>query len=162
MIFAEGDSTVRSDDAWIHADVVNLTTGTACPGGDPSVTVRVAGPTAAELSAVQSGAPIRGFMVAEVLLYVDAGGASWLGGRSWRKSGGWGAVQAIVGPLAASGSELIFYDSNGNTTAVPANVARSAISVQSQADERVRVGAGTPYMIQNLVTHVALRNNPLY
>jgi len=165
FLFAEGDPSTRADDAWLHANVVSTTVGTACTGGAASLTVRLSGVTAAQLGNVESGAPIRGAEVVEVLLYADAAGDQWLGGRQYTKaSGTWTNTQPIVGPLAAGGLALTYYDTLGVVTAVPADVARIAITVQSQGSEFVAGtgSSGRALMMQDIMTQVALRNNPTY
>ena len=165
LIFAEGDTTTRSDDGWLNASVGSTTVGTACPGTQPSITVGLAGVTAGQLGGVLAGAPVRTFRAAQILVYSDAAGDWWLGGRMYQKAAGtWGATQPIVGPLSSTGLALTFADSAGNTTATLADVARIGITVQSQSAERVYQGggAGTTYLLQDLVTQVALRNNPTY
>lgn len=165
LIFSEGDSTTRSDDGWLSASVTSTTAGTACPGTQPSITVGLAGVSAGQLATVLSGAPARTFRPAQILVYADAAGDWWLGGRLYQKSAGaWGATQAIVGPLSSTGLALTFADSAGNTTASLTAVARVGITVQSQSAERVYQGGGggTTYLLQDLVTQVALRNNPTY
>ncbi|MCH7874605.1 MAG: prepilin-type N-terminal cleavage/methylation domain-containing protein [Gemmatimonadetes bacterium] len=164
LLFAEGDPLTRADDSWLHADVVSTTPGTACPGGGASVTVNVGGVTAPELAAVESGAPVRGFEVVEVRLYADGLGAQWLGRRRFQKSGSWTATEPIVGPLSSGGLQLAYYDSTGAVTATPGNVARISITVETQGTQRVRgtSGQGMEYLLQDLMTHVAIRNNPTY
>ena len=161
---AEGDPLTRADDSWLHADVLSATTGTACPGGGASLTVKVGGITDPELMAVEGGAPVRGFEVVEVRLYADALGAQWLGRRRFQKSGSWTAIEPIVGPLSSGGLQLAYYDSTGAVTATPSNVARISITVESQGTQRVRgtSGQGMDYLLQDLMTHVAIRNNPTY
>jgi prepilin-type N-terminal cleavage/methylation domain-containing protein len=164
LIFSEGDSTTRSDDGWLSASVTSTTVGTACPGSKPSITVSLAGVTATQLLGVQAGAPVRTFRVVQILLYQDAGGDWWLGDKLYQKGGGWGSTQPLLGPLSGTGLTLTYADSTGATTATPADVARIGIAVQGQSMDMVyRAGsAGTQYLLQDLVTQVALRNNRLY
>jgi prepilin-type N-terminal cleavage/methylation domain-containing protein len=165
LIFAEGDSTTRADDAWLHADVTAVSPGAACPGGRASLSVALSGVTSGQLGQVGPGAPVRTFRVAQVLLYRDAAGDSWLGGRQFQKAGGtWATTQPIVGPLSAAGLALTYYDSAGAPTAVTRNVARVGIAVVSRSPGRVRGPAGpaTAYLLQDLMTQVAVRNNALY
>jgi prepilin-type N-terminal cleavage/methylation domain-containing protein len=165
LIFAEGDSTTRGDDGWLSASVSSTSSGTACPGSRPSITVGLAGLSAADLANVQNGAPVRTFRVVQILTYADAGGEWYLGGRTFQKaSQSWGATQPIVGPLSSTGLALTYADTTGATTATLADVARVGIAVQSQSEERVYQsgGVGTTYLLQDLVTQVALRNNPTY
>jgi len=162
LIFAEGDITTRSDDGWLSASVTSVTTGTACPGTQPSITVGLAGATGGQLADVQGGAPVRTFRVSQVWVYTDAAGDWWMGGRLFDKAGGWGATQPIVGPLSAAGLTMTYADTAGATTTDPAAIARVGVAVQSQSSEEVYRTTGFTYLLQDLVTQVAVRNNPLY
>ncbi|MDH3496305.1 MAG: prepilin-type N-terminal cleavage/methylation domain-containing protein [Gemmatimonadota bacterium] len=164
LVFAENDPSTRGDDAWLHADVTAMATGTACPGARPSLTITLAGVTAGQLGGVENGAPVRTHQPAQVLLYQDAAGAWWLGGRMFMKGSGWSATQPIVGPVSSTGLALSYFDVAGNVTANPAAVARVGIAVESRSARAVRGtgGAYPGYMLEDLMTHVAVRNNPLY
>jgi hypothetical protein len=121
--------------------------------------------TPSQLARVEAGAPVRTFRLAQVLLYQDGAGDSWLGGRQFQKSGGtWATTQPIVGPLSPTGLELTYFDSTGAPTAVTRNVARVGIAVVSRSPGRVRgpAGATSAYLLQDLMTQVAVRNNALY
>lgn len=157
LVFAEGDSTTRTDDQWLHGDLTFVAGGNACPGGQPSVTVTVGGLSALQLGMVQDGAPVRSFEVVRMQLY-PSGGEYWLGGQRYQKSGGWGQMYEVAGPLTQTGLALTYLDTLGNVTAVPTDVARIAITVTGTSDAPVR-GA---YLQQDIVTSVALRNNPQY
>lgn len=163
LIFSEGDSTTRGDDQWLSASVSSTTAGTACPGSQPSIAVALSGVSATDLDGVQSGAPVRTFQVAQLSLYQDASGDWWLGDRQYSKSGGsWGSTQPLLGPLSGTGLTLTYADTTGATTAVPAEVAMVGIAVESKSMERIYRAGGTTYLLQDLVTKVALRNNPTY
>jgi prepilin-type N-terminal cleavage/methylation domain-containing protein len=165
FIFAEGDNTTRSDDSWLSASVASTTAGTVCPGGEPSITVGLDGVAAGDLLAVQAGAPIRTFRAAQILFYADGAGDWWLGGRIYQKAAGtWSSTEAIVGPLSSSGLALTYADTAGNTAGAITDVGRIGVAVQSQSAELVyqASGAGSTYLLQDLVTQVALRNNPKY
>lgn len=166
LIFAEGDTTTRGDDGWLSASVTSTTVGTACPGSQPSITVGLVGLASSDLSATQAGAPVRTFVPAQILLYQDAAGDWWLGGRRFQKgAGSWGATQPVLGPLSGTGLALTYADAAGATTNNPLNVARVGITVQSQSSDQVfrsRASGGPVYLLQDLVTQVAVRNNPTY
>jgi prepilin-type N-terminal cleavage/methylation domain-containing protein len=163
LIFAEGDPSTRGDDSWLHASVSSLTVGTACPGTSPSITVTLSGVSASDLGAVGAGAPVRTFRPAQVLLYQDAGGDWWLGGRLYQKSAGsWGTTQPVLGPLSGTGLALTYRDAAGSVTTTPAAVARVGVTVESQSSQAVYRTGGPQYLLQDLVTQVAVRNNPLY
>jgi prepilin-type N-terminal cleavage/methylation domain-containing protein len=163
VVFAENDPMTRTDDQWLHANVTAATVGTACPGGGASLLLTVSGITAGALAGVQTGAPLRGFEVSQVLLYTDAAGDRWLGGRTYQKSAGtWSGTQPIVGPLSSTGLQLTYYDGAGAVTALPGAVARVAVTVESKSSRTVRAAGGMSYLLQDLVTQVAVRNNPSY
>jgi prepilin-type N-terminal cleavage/methylation domain-containing protein len=162
LMFMENDPDTRTDDAWLHANVTSAVLGTACPGGTASLTLQLSGVSSGQLAGVTAGAPVRTFELAQVLVYADAAGDQWLGGRLYLKSAGtWSGTQPIVGPLSATGLQLAYYDAAGGVTATAASVARVGITVQSRSARAVtRTPTGFDYLLQNLMTHVALRNNP--
>lgn len=163
LLFAENDPDTRGDNAWLHVDVTSSTTGTACPGGTASLTLQLGGVTAAALGGVLDGSPLRTFEVTQVLLYNDGTGTQWLGGRRYQKaSGTWSGALPILGPLSNAGLQLAYYDSLGAVTAVPSRVMRVGITVQSRSSRTVRRPAGMDYLLQDLLTHVSLRNNPTF
>jgi prepilin-type N-terminal cleavage/methylation domain-containing protein len=164
LIFSEGDTTTRSDDGWLGASVTSTTVGTACPGSRPSITVGLAGPTATQLAGTQAGAPVRTFRPMQVLLYQDAASDWWLGGRLYQKAAGsWGTTQPLLGPLSGTGLALTFWDAAGGATTNPLAVARLGLTVESRSSQRVyRSGTGPQFLLQDLVTQVAVRNNPTY
>lgn len=164
LIFAENDATTRLDDGWLHANVTAATTGTACPGGKPSLQLQLASISGGSLSGVLTGTPLRNYEVAEVLTYADGYGDQWLGGRIFRKgSQTWSDTQPIVGPLSTSGMQLVYYDAAGAVTGAPSAVARIEIAVQSRASRAtVRRVSGPDYLLQDLMTHVTVRNTPTY
>lgn len=163
LIFAEGDPSTRTDDQWVSAAVVSTAVGTACPGGGASITVVVAGGGAGQLGLVQAGAPVRTFRPAQLLRYQDAAGDWWLGNRLYDKvTGTWSATQPLVGPLTGTGLALTYWDATGTVTTDPLAVARVGVTVESQSGQQVYRTSGSTYLLQDLVTQVAVRNNPLY
>lgn len=162
MLHAENDPSTKVDNAWLRADPALLLTGTACPGGAASVTMTLTGLTGVQLAGVQDGAPVRGYEVVEMSLYTDASGEYWLGSRAQNKTSlSWSTLQPIAGPLTATGLQLTYFDANAAVTAVPANVARVGIAIAGRSYDQVRGSTGAiGRLTDNLVTHVALRNNP--
>lgn len=123
LIFAGGDLTSRTDDTWLHADALAVSGG-GCPGGAPGVTIALRGVTATELGGVHVGAPVRGYVVAEIGAYRDSRGLWWAGMRRYQKaSGRWPARQPLFGPLEPTGLHFEFHGEDG---AVAASVARAA------------------------------------
>jgi len=165
LLYAEGDPTTRRDDGWLAAGVRSVTAGTECPGGGASLFVVLDGLTGMQLAGVQAGAPARTFRPSRFLAYRDAVGSWWLGSREFHQSSNaWTTTQPVVGPLSASGLRLAFLDPDGNPTSDPRRVASVGIAIEGQSRKPVpRLGGGAPsYLLQDLVTQVALRNTPWY
>lgn len=162
LIFAEGDESTRSDDAWLHANVTAMSSGTACSDGSASITFTVA-LASGSISSVLEGAPVRSYQDEQVSLYQDASGDYWLGSQTISKSSGsTSTIQPIVGPLTSSGLALAYYDTTGTVTADRTKIARIAISVTAQSHDPVYGSTGIGYLTQSLATDVALRNNRRY
>ncbi|MBI4500277.1 MAG: prepilin-type N-terminal cleavage/methylation domain-containing protein [Gemmatimonadetes bacterium] len=161
LLYAENDPLLRADDAWLHVNATASANGAACTGGTPSVTVTLSGVTAAQLAGVLSGAPVKGYMVVQVLRYQDASGNYWIGSTTQNKTNlTWSSIEPIVGPITSTGLSFAYYDVNGAVTAVAANVARVHISVTGQTQERVRGSGGSlQYATSTLSSQIALRNN---
>ncbi|HWP37470.1 MAG TPA: prepilin-type N-terminal cleavage/methylation domain-containing protein [Gemmatimonadales bacterium] len=159
LIFADSLTTRRTDDRWIHANLIRVESGNNCPGGRPSLKLTFL-PAVLVSDSVIAGAPVRGFEVVEARKYRDANGALWLGSRRWNKSTGWGTIQPLVGPLEGAGLRFAFFDANGAATTNRAQVARVSITVIGRTAEPVQLSTGgIGHLVDSLVTHVALRNN---
>lgn len=161
MIFAEADSSRRGDNFWIHANVGwPPVTGVACPGGAPSVTVQLDNVRpSGGLGDVTAGAPVRNFEMVRISTYTDVQGDQWLGGSRYDKSSGWSDTEPLLGPLAASGLQLAYFDSTGAVTTNASNVALIELVVIGQTAQPVRATGGIRRAVDTLVTSVALRNN---
>lgn len=86
-----------------------------------------------------------------------------MGGRLYQKSSGaWTATQPVLGPLSGTGLAFTYWDAAGNTTTTATDVARVGLTVQSQSSQRVYRSTGAVFLLQDLVTQVAVRNNPTY
>ncbi len=160
LVFADGDSTIMSDDRWLHVNITQVQAGNNCPGGRPSLNVSV-NPSIQNTDGVLAGYPVRGFEMVDVRRYVDASGVPWLGVRRYSKTSLWSTIQPVVGPLQPGGFRLTYYAQDGTITANPALVARVGITVIGRTSEPVRLNDKTMgYLVDSLVTYVALRNNP--
>jgi len=161
LVFAEGTPYVRADNVWLHANLAGVSYGGSCPASAGSVTLSLTGiEPSGGLDNVAASAPVRVYEVIQILTYTDALGDLWLGRREYRKGSGWSDTQPLLGPLAASGLSFTYYDSNGNVTNTPANVARIEVRVIGQTSRTVRASDGTiRYVVDTLTTQVALRNN---
>ncbi len=163
VVFAEGDSTTRMDNYWMHANVQSAgVAGTACPGGRPSLTVQVSNlePNDADED-ILVGAPARTLELVQVLSYNGADGNVWMGMRRFVKAGGWTDVEPLLGPLAPGGLTFTYYDAAGNVTNVPADVRRIRLAVIGETAVPVRTTTGAVgYIEDTLAAEIALRNNP--
>jgi prepilin-type N-terminal cleavage/methylation domain-containing protein len=163
VIFAEGDPTTRLDNFWVHANVnAAVTLGTACPMGAPSMTVALDNVhPVGGLGAVLEGSVLRSFEMVRLFTYPDVNGDFWVGARLYSKSGGWGDVQPLLGPVANGGLRFAYFDSTGAVTANRNAVARVGVQVIGRTKEPVRATSGLmQYVIDTLTTQIALRNNP--
>jgi prepilin-type N-terminal cleavage/methylation domain-containing protein len=165
VVFGDFDPKTRFDDRWLHGSLTAASTaGAPCPDGAPSIRFTVAGIPAADLAGAQRGAPLRFFEVAELTAYPDASGDWWLSGRRYEKAtAAWGAWEPALGPLAASGLRLTYVDSTGVLTSNPTRVARIGVTITGRTREPVYDRSGNlSYVVDSLVTQVALRNNPRF
>jgi len=129
LLFAGGDLTSESDDAWLHADALAVGSG-ACPGGVPGLKIALRGVTASDLAGVHVGAPVRGYVMAEIGSYRDARGVWWAGMRRHQKAfGRWPVRQPLFGPLEPSGLHFEAYGEDGAVTASVAIAAYLGVRV---------------------------------
>lgn len=160
VIFADGDINTRSDDRWVHANVTSITSGNVCPAASAGQAIRVAGVSAPGITSILDGAPARGFTLVE-FGSMTSGSETYLGYRSWSKSGGWSGQEQVLGPLATLA--FTYYDSAGAVTATPANVAMIEIDVEAESADPVRMPDGTMgHPTSDLTMNVAIRNTPKY
>jgi prepilin-type N-terminal cleavage/methylation domain-containing protein len=162
VIFAEADPSTRTDNFWVHANVSGtVALGTACPMGAPSMTVTLDNVyPVGGLGAVEQGAPVRSFELVQLFTYPDVNGDSWLGARTFSKSGGWGVVQPVLGPVASGGLQFAYFDDTGAATTTPGEVARVGIQVIGRTRDPVHASGMIQYVVDTLTTQAALRNNP--
>lgn len=162
LLFAEGDQSTTADDHWLRIASARAATGPSCPGGTTGRTFLLAGITPSELAGVGHGAAVRGYEIAELALYADAGGDWWLGSRERdRATGKWSTRQPLAGPVSASGLELAYIDSLGAPAATPGDVVSVGILLSGVTPGRVRLMNGSLARdTARLATQVTLRNNP--
>ncbi|MDH3291913.1 MAG: prepilin-type N-terminal cleavage/methylation domain-containing protein [Gemmatimonadota bacterium] len=160
MVFAERDPGTRTDNYWIHANVVTATPGTLCPAAAPSLTLALNNVyPSGGLAHALAGAPIRTFEMMQVLTYTDGLGDDWLGARQYVKGTGWTTTQPVIGPLESGGLQFTYFDSLGVATTTPTEVARIGVTVAGMTQGVVRRGSSMARLVDTLATHVALRNN---
>ena len=165
-------SMEAGDSAWVYSieddswDSVTLnTTASAlsstprCQWGDtvsaprPEVTLTLDSPSSSVQDSTKVGSSIKAFERATYGL-TTSGGRHWLS----RTIGG-GSTELLAGPFKApadSGLAFSYYDSNGNTTGTPANVARIGIFLTGESEGRVS-STGRP-VTDTIRVMVRLRN----
>jgi prepilin-type N-terminal cleavage/methylation domain-containing protein len=165
LIYADSNPMLQRDDHWYHADVTSSpNNATDCAGGSRRInfTVSLGGRTSlAAQDDVIAGAPVRVFEIARMTSYQDVSGATWLGMQRYAKGAGWTNLQPVVGPLQAGGLAFAYYDGNGNVTTDRTRVARVQITVIARTSDKVLrlTSGGAGYLVDTLVTQVALRNS---
>lgn len=159
VIFSEGNPGSRADNAWIHAGVGSLAvSASACPGPTAGTVVTVNSVTpGGGLSGVRAGAPVRSFEVVKVGTYTS-GGSLWLGAQVHDGSN-YGSIQPVLGPLAADGLQLVYYDKYGVATTDETQIARVDLRIIGQTSRPVYNAGDLRLVVDTLVTSIALRNN---
>lgn len=182
LIFADGDPNQTTDDRWVARGISNIgaVTATACPSTWPwarnGFTVTIPNWTASVIvganttvndngvtaSSVTPGSPVKFFEVMRYGIY-QSGGQNVLGAEALNSGG---ARQPVLGPLAANGFHLTYYDSTGAPITPSAPASRSRIrtirvSMIAVSDQNLSSsGAGGPSQVfDSVVTTVALRNS---
>lgn len=149
LLYASGDSSVAG--RWLRVTPIRQLDGAFCPGDRPGTVVWLSDVSAAELSKVESGAPIRSVETVRVQAYPDADGSHWLGVRSWGADGSAGDLQPFAGPVAAGGLELRYFDADGLSVSEPHRVSRIGLAITGRNPE-------LPGRTFQLGTEVFLRN----
>jgi prepilin-type N-terminal cleavage/methylation domain-containing protein len=164
LVFADGDPTTRTDDAWLAGALTGLS-ASACPDGAPATNLTVeitaaSGGQAAVLAGVTFGAPVRGFQPEELSLFQTPDSRWWMGQRTANRLGTWTTVRPLVGPLAAAGLAFTYHDTTGAATAVLTDIASVGIALRGESQLRVRgLGGDIDYARDSILTRAALRNN---
>lgn len=170
LVFVEVDKNEDIDDRWGLAAVQSVSNGTACPGGQPSITLTLspanggmnyqdAPGTTVVGAELLTGAPVRAFEHATMSTYTDAGGDNWLA----LKIGTGGNWEPLVGPLPSTdGIVLTYFDALGNVTATTTLVRSIGIEIRGETTRPVYGRGGTvngPQLLTDtLSTRVTLRN----
>lgn len=160
MLFAEGDPSMRGDNVWLHAEPSgSITVGTACPPTmEESWTFNIKNVSpAGALAGVEVGAPLRAYEIVKMKSYQDSYGDYWVGMQRLSLPTGWGSLEPMLGPIAERGIQFAYFDTTGTVTADRTQVARIEITVIGKTRAP---SAGRGHIMDTLVTHVALRNNP--
>lgn len=157
MVFGEMSPSTSADDAWFRKNItaVNPGTCTATYGSRPGVALTVN--DAVPGDSLTLGAPFHTFEIMSYKLIQGGDNRWYLNARSVSSGAGY---QPMLGPLAAQGFRLDYFDVNGNVTAVPRDVRTIQVTLISESATPIS-GAGTSYQqtaVDSVVTRVALRN----
>ena len=160
-LFVDGDPDSASDDSWIFLRITSITAGT-CAGGGAALTMVIPGLGSTLPSAIPVGSPLRVYEVMQVG-QMTQGGATWLGART--VSGGESALSPVLGPLAADGISLRYWNgaSSPSETSNLLNVRTITLTLRGLTDNIVAAGAGTVAWQQaadSFTTSIRLRNTP--
>jgi hypothetical protein len=171
MLYADVDPSTSTDDSWFRRRVESYAAAT-CPAaygsragldldlgaGGLGTNTGVSRTGVNPPDSIVIGSPFRTFEVVSYKL-ISSGGKNWLGAKSL--TNGDAGYQPILGPLAANGFALKYFQADGVTeTTVPRDVRTVQVTLISQSDQRVSgTGAGTQTVVQDsVVTRVSLRN----
>jgi prepilin-type N-terminal cleavage/methylation domain-containing protein len=166
MIFNEADPSIRTDDRWVRRRLETDPAAGTCLAAAPwnsraglnfsvlEIPWAVAGAWPSDSFTI--GSPIRVFEPVVYKFYASAG-RTWLG--SYSKSP-LGAIQPILGPLAASGSRFEYLDSTGTATGTVAAVRTMRITMVAESDKAISSGptGALQTQVDSMITLVALRN----
>lgn len=160
-LFVDGDPDSATDDSWIFLRITSLTGGT-CASGGAAIVMVIPGLGSTLPSAIPVGSPLRIYEVMQVG-QMTQGGSTWLGART--VSGGETSLAPVLGPLAANGVTLRYW--NGASPALETsnllNVRTITMTLRGLTDNIVAAGAGTLAWQQaadSFTTSIRLRNAP--
>ena len=160
LLWQEGDPSVRLDDTWLFGGLQSSAAGVCPDDGLAGTTLRVvinaaSGGNAAAAAGITLGAPVRGFQVEEVSLFLQ-GGDYWLGRRTADRVGVWTPVRPLVGPLTADGLAFSYFDVNGGLPALTTQIASIGVTIRGRSVSQV---SGAGFRQDSIITRVTLRNN---
>lgn len=167
LIYFDNDPGTSLDDGWYARGIASVGSGT-CPaayGSRAGLTLTLASGSTFRApgqvsppDSIQPGSPFKTFEVMVYKLY-QSNGRWYLGARS--ASAGETSLQPVLGPLAAGGFRLDYFDSTGvSTTSVPRNVRMIRVTLIAQSAQGVNATGygGQALALDSIVTRVALRN----
>jgi prepilin-type N-terminal cleavage/methylation domain-containing protein len=159
LLYADGDPAIRTDDVWLVGGLTNVAAG-ACPDASPGTVLDVdvtagSGGSGAALADVTLGAPVRGFDVEELSLYL-ASGDYWLGRRTADRSATWSTMRPLIGPLETDGLAFTYFDGAGATPALTTGIVSIGLTVRGRSAGPI---SGMGYITDSIITRIALRNN---
>lgn len=167
LIYFDNDPGTSLDDGWFARGISSVASGT-CPaayGSRAGLTLTLASGSTFRApgqvsppDSIQPGAPFKTFEVMVYKLY-QSNGRWYLGARS--ASAGETSLQPVLGPLAANGFRLDYFDSTGVSAATtPRAVRMIRITLIAQSVQGVNATGygGQALALDSIVTRVALRN----
>lgn len=161
LLFVESDPSTAADDRWVRIGISSV--GTSTCGTDAAIALTTPDFLAllpgGLLSTVVVGGPVRVEEVMRLKSYTS-GADRWVGAQSVSANE---AVQPILGPIAANGFQLAYFDSMGVATATRPSVRTIQLTLIGMTERAVARGVnfGPNAILQDtLVTRVMLRNAP--
>ena len=149
FVFTEGNP--GTDGVWLPLTITGVSTGGACPGGNPGITLTAS--TSSPIPSLGAGTPVRIHEVMELKLY-QAGGSSWLGARSVNTGE---PIQPVVGPLTAgTGFRLEYLNELGLPTTDASAIKSIKVAIRGTVEAQAGVLDAIPE--EELITQVTLRN----
>lgn len=163
FVYYEGDDAVRSDDGWVIGRITAIAAG-VCPDASPAWLLTTALTfngglfQTAVTGNIRFGSPVRGFEPVTYRLYTAADGRPYIGLQE-----GSSTIQPIIGPMAANGLTLAYFDSTGAGTVTPARVAMIRMTLRAETQRAFRqLNGSIARSVDSVTTWVALRNNLRY
>lgn len=160
LLWREGDPSIRTDDVWLYGGLQSSSVGVCPDDGSAGTTLRVvisagSGGNPAAAAGMTLGAPVRGFQVEEISLYLQ-GSDYWMGRRTADRAGVWEVVRPLVGPLMNNGLAFSYFDVNGAPPALTTQIASIGLTVRGRSARWV---SGRGFLQDSIITRVTLRNN---
>ena len=149
LVLSTGNHSSLSEARWFASRLTDVAGPSACPGNTQGLSLATPDLPVALL---RFGAPMRIIQRYRLRVYADAQGQWWIGSQQRSSTGAWSIIQPVVGPLVASGLQLMYFDQVGASTNDPARVARVRVEVVAGG----RAGNRT----RRFRADIALRNNP--
>jgi hypothetical protein len=149
--------TVSGPDRWAVTALDAAPAAGRCPDRTPALTLR-ARISAADLTAIGAGSPLRVFEPIELLAYAS-GGAQWLGLRGVSSGG---SIQPLAGPFSGVGLAFSYFSRTGTATTLAAAIVRADLVITGLTERATGVGMARVARIQHdsMSAAVLLRNAP--
>jgi prepilin-type N-terminal cleavage/methylation domain-containing protein len=159
LIFAEVDPADPDDDLWVDRQLTGVAPST-CAGRSAIALsfADISALTPTGIVDVTVGSPVRIYEEMRLESFTTAG-QTWLGARSVSAGE---ALQPVLGPLAANGFQLEYFDGSGNPTGSATAVRAIRVTLRGLTQAAVSRGLGQANQIAQdcLVAMISLRNAP--